>query len=649
MEKLTLKPQVHEIVVNNGAADGAIDLFSYTPDEAAASTLGSLYVIGHRNTDSSNVGYIVSLIGALARREYYAQPELTPREAFARTLRKANEVVEEFFRTGDVELSIGIIAIGGGTIMVSKLDKFKILLARGNQVIDILSNVALFSKDHGEKRKFSSVIHGSVQAGDRILAYVPTRAITARERNLKGWFLKLPQDEFAERVEQIGQQHAIFATAMFHIDVTQTVALTEIPVPEQATEVVPPQSDAGLAWAPRQSAPIVHHAAAAEPEPETPRIIASEFSRGTRQTWLSRLAGRVRIVRLDRRGKAVALASVAMIIICGALAARSLFFLSAQQRSDKQALQTIKQDFDLARTQLAQDDRSRARELLSRAFTALTALHTTSDDATALSAAITTALDGIDNAQAVTPTLLASPEPDMPAITIAAWASASHSMWIGGITEGAAWASPMDDQSIAARVSLGTGTIDTLIGYQNGVCAVNFTDRTVTRTVNGTQKSYTLPTQDTLLDVAEFGDNLYVLTDKGILKISDLNTEKPITKQWLASDQEFVSGAARIWVNGDIWTMSPDGTLVTYYKGKKLSQASTALAFSGMWRLTQGPDGLLAASSGTARRIYLIDPEDASLTRTLKLDSDAPYTYLSPGPDNSILLITSEGKLWQVQ
>ena len=251
------------------------------------------------------MGYMVSLIAALARREYYAQPGTSPREAFSRTLRKANEVVEEFFKAGDVKLSIGIVAVAGGQIMVSKLDKFKILLARDEQVIDILSNVMLFSKEHTERRRFSSIIHGTVQAGDRILAYVPTRGVTTRERNLKSWFLKYPQDEFAQRVTAIGQEHATFATAMLHIDIAQTTepavapspqppeltvptidASYDAPVPSLATHTTTPHTASPIAWSPRQQAspePVTHP----QQEPEMPHLIPSEFSLGTRRTTLS--------------------------------------------------------------------------------------------------------------------------------------------------------------------------------------------------------------------------------------------------------------------------------------------------------------------------------------------------------------------------
>lgn len=648
MEKLTLKPQAHEIIINNGASEGAIDLFSYTSDEAAAQPLGALYVIGHRDVDSSNMGYMVSLIGALARREYYAQPGVPPREAFSRTLRKANEVVEEFFRNDNVKLSVGIVAVAGGTIMVSKLDKFKIFLARENQVIDILDNVLLFSKELGEKRRFSSIIHGSVQAGDRILAYVPTRAITARERNLKGWFLKLPQATFIQQVTKVGAEHATFAATMLHIDIAQASEPATLPHP-QPPELEPaapvmeaPFPAPSLAWAPRQSQ-------SSDPHPEVPRLIPSEFSRGTRRTPWSRWLNRVRFVRLDKRGKAIALAAIVTLVVGGTLLGKSFLFMSSQQQEEQQALQNIRRDFDLAQSKVAQNDQGGARQLLSNALASLMSLALSSGTAKELRASITSAIDSVDNAQAVEPTLLTSPQPDTPTITLAAWASASQTIWIGGITDSALWASPIGDQTLNSRITLGATQATLLVGWNASVLAVDTDARTITRLVNSRVESYTIPTQDTVLDAAQFNGNLYVLTDKSILKISDLDTQKPVTKQWLTDVQELATGAAHLWVDSDVWTMSTDGTLTTYYKGKQTAQAPTTLILSGTWRLMGSSAGSLAVVSGELRRIYLVNPADGALVRTLKLDSDAPYTHLSPGPNNSVLLLTKEGKLWQVQ
>ncbi len=684
MEKLTLKPHANEIMVNHGTTDGVIDMFSYSPDDAASRSFGSLYVLGHRDTDSSNVGYVVSLISALARREYYANPNLPPREAFSRTLRKANEIVDEFFRNGEVRLSVGIVAIAGSTIMVSKLDKFKILLARENQVIDILSNVLLFSKEHGEKRRFSSIIHGSVQPGDRILAFIPTRAITSRERNLKSWFLKLPQDEFSTRVTDIGAEHATFAAAMLHIDITQTSEpalmpspqppelMHEEPMPVPSLAASHTVSDRGtLAWKPRQwgtalGAPTpqtIDASASLSSQPvelggsrqpdgmdtEVPRIIPSEFSLGTRRTMLSRWFGRIHFVRLDGRGKAITLALVAMLTIGGALIAKSFLFVSPQEQKEKQALSDIRRDLDLARSKIAQNDRIEARQLLANALSALLDMKLTDGDAKDLQSSITSAMDSVDNAKPSAPTLIASPQPDALSITLAAWSSASHAIWVGGMTESGAWVAPLRDGTIGTHVEFGSVKPDLLISWRDGVMALDSANRTIIRQVGDTVKAYIIPTQDALLDAAEFADNLYVLTDKSILKISDLDTDKPVTKQWLADTAELAAGAARIWVDGSVWTMSRDGSLVTYYKGKKTAQVAAPLSPAGTWRLVGSSDGLLAVGNGDTRRIYLINPQDGSLVRTLKIDSQLPFTYLSAGPDGSVLLITKESKVWQVK
>ena len=673
MEKLTLTPHANEIIVNHGTSDGAIDIFSYAPDESSARPLGSLYVIGHRNSDSSNVGYVVSLISALARREYYANPGLTPREAFSRTLHKANEVVDEFFRNGEVKLSVGIIAIAGGTIMVSKLDKFKILLARENQVIDILSNVLLFSKEHTERRRFSSIIHGSVQPGDRILAFVPTRAITSRELNLKSWFLKMPQDEFAARVAQIGAEHATFAAAMLHVDMTQTSAPAVMPSP-QPPELLEPEPvpapmlaatqpapvHPAMTWKPRQwsdestspaSLPVKNsQLQQQEADAEVPRIISSEFSLGTRRTMFSRWFGHVHFVRLDRRGKAVTLALVAILTIGGVFAAKSLFFVSPQELKEKQALSDIRRDLDLAHSKAAQNNRIEARQILAHALAALLDLRLTNGDAKDLQASITATMDTVDNAQPSTPVLIASPQPDALSITLAAWSSASHTIWVGGESkEGGVWVAPVRDGSLGTSISFGSAHVDLLLGWRDSVLAIDFANRSVTRKVGDAVKSYAVLTQDTIEDAAEFADSLYVLTDKTILKISDLDTDRPVTKQWLADTAELGTDAARIWVNGSVWTMSRDGLLVTYYKGKKKEQVSAPLTPAGSWRLIGASGDLLAVAHGDTRRIYLITPQDGSLVRTLKIDSQLPFTYLSAGPDSSALLITKESKVWQVQ
>ncbi len=678
MEKLTLTPHAHEIIVNSGATDGAVDMFSYGPDDASTRNLGSLFIIGHRDTDSSNAGYMVSLIAALAKREYYGQASPSPRESFAKTLRKVNEVVDEFFHAGDVKLSVGIVAVAGGTIMVSKLDKFKIFLARENQVIDIMSNVLLFSKEHTERRRFSSIIHGSVQAGDRILAFVPSRAVSLRERNVKGWLMKLPQPEFAERIAHIGSEYATFATAMLHIDIAQTSEPAHIPEtrtpsfmpgdtgfpPVSLAQQPSEKSRSPIPWTPRQHATHeitssaqlatnrAHEERAHPPveELEAPRIIPAEFSLGMRRTLLSRWYNRMRFMRLDQRGKAIALGVVALLTIGTVATTRSFIFGNPTEERQSQALEAIRTDAEIARTKIAQNEHSEARRLLSQALASLIALNTESSDAHDLRTTISSTLDSIDNAQNASMKLIASPQPEALSIALAGFSSASQSLWIGGISEESeVWMASIQDGVIGTRIATTLPKADRFIGWMDSIIAIDLESRTLSRLVGTSTVTYTIPVAETLLDVAEYNDSIYILTDRTILKISDLDTLKPVTKRWLTKDDELAVGAQRIWVDGDVWTMSPGGTLTSYYKGELERSIETSLSASGVWQLLSAPDGLLAVALGTDRRVYHINPKDGTLARTLKIDSLIPFSFVSQGPDNSVLMTTSESKVWQVQ
>jgi hypothetical protein len=650
VEKFILTPQGQEIVINQGSIDGAIDLFSYGPDiEPAARTLGSLYVLGWRQADTNTMGYMVSLIAALARREYYSQPSQAPKEAFARTLRKINEVVDEFFKSAGIDLAVGIFAVAGGTIMVSKLDKFKILLAREGQVIDILNNVMLFTKEHLEKRRFSSIISGSIQAGDRLLAYYPARSIVARERMLKGWLLGEEGPAFATRLQQLGQEQPAFAASFLHIDLVQTAE----PIIEEEQKELPPQQNAALAWSPRQQSdtqpptpPLT-----IDTEQEVPQLIPSEFSLGTRQSKLSRWMNRLQVIRLNGRGKAIILAGVSLVIVGGVLAAKSLLFVSAENKKLTQTIQSIQDEVAQAQ-QKAHDAPAEARAILVRALSSLTAAVDTEKDHAAkqLAATITAALDGLDNAQPAQTSIIAQLDPDTDPIALAVWSSSSHALWaVTGAEASLAVVRIGEDGLINDRTTLTDIHPDILVGHQDGILVIDATSHTIARVHNGTVTSHTIPTQEHILDAAVFADALYLLTDHSILKISDLDTQKPVTKQWLSSQEELSAGAARIWVDGNVYTLDRKGTLATYYKGKKVGEVLIPLESSGSWRLVPATPEGLAVASADRQRVYVFDLETGALDRTLTVDSQQPLRAMAEGPNGSVIAVTQDNRIWKVQ
>jgi hypothetical protein len=380
-----------------------------------------------------------------------------------------------------------------------------------------------------------------------------------------------------------------------------------------------------------------------------PQLIPTEFSLGTRRTTVSRWLGRLRVVRFDARGKAIALALVAFIIAGGVLIAKSILITSPQEQQAQQALSDLQRDIDIAKAKSI-DSPVEARTILTRTLAALEKLDLSDSKAAAISTLIVSSLDEIDHAQAVEPSLLASPAPDADTITLATWASPSQSIRIGGMSAaGALWVATLRDGSTSERADLGPAPADLLVGWRGSVLALNMAARTVVRIVGGDVKTYVIPVSETVLDAVEYGDNLYVLTDHTILKISDLDTDKPVTKRWLTDDAQLTPSASRLYVDGSVYTFSRDGVLTTYYKGKKSAEVTAPLSPSGAWRLLPWSGGSLAVAVGDARRIYIISPEDGTLLRTLKIDSQIPFTSVAPGPDTSVLLLTSEGKLWQVK
>src|SRR3989338_5514964 len=127
MQRIFLKPTPREIVIKGNSKDGHTDVFAYDyHDDDNKRGLGGLFIVGNVKQDfantedknAPNVAYITNLIASLAKREYYSRPEISPRDAFSATLKKINDVVEEFFsaKSGsafggkNLKLNIGIFA-----------------------------------------------------------------------------------------------------------------------------------------------------------------------------------------------------------------------------------------------------------------------------------------------------------------------------------------------------------------------------------------------------------------------------------------------------------------------------------------------------------------------------------------------------------
>ena len=221
MEKIFIKPDSKEIVFRGKPEDGHVDVFSYNYEDNAATNLGGLFIVGHVQPATEDTSYMVNLVASLAKREYYAKIDADPKESFSKTLKKINEVLQDFFRNKDVKVNIGIFAVAGENIFISRLGKFKIILGRDNQDVDILNNINLFNKEHIQEKEFSNVISGKIMPQDKIFAFYPARSVVAREKNIKGFFVKLTAGEFSQKLSEIKKDNDGFMCAGVHLTINK--------------------------------------------------------------------------------------------------------------------------------------------------------------------------------------------------------------------------------------------------------------------------------------------------------------------------------------------------------------------------------------------------------------------------------------------
>ncbi len=235
MERILIKPDSKEIIFRGKPEDGHVDAFSYNYEGGTASDMGGLFIVGHVSPETEDTSYMVNLVASLAKREYYAAPSTGPKESFSKTLKKINEVLQDFFRNKDVKINIGIFAVAGENIFISRLGKFKIILSRDNQEIDILNNINLFSKEHIQEKEFSNIISGKIIPKDKIFAFYPGRSIIAREKQIKTYLTELGPDDFKEKLGEIRKDNENFLCSGIHVSINKysEPAVVVLPQPRE--------------------------------------------------------------------------------------------------------------------------------------------------------------------------------------------------------------------------------------------------------------------------------------------------------------------------------------------------------------------------------------------------------------------------------
>ncbi len=685
MEKVFINPVAKEILIKGNGKEGPVDLFSYD-NNGNSRALGNLFVIGNiqgggaEKKDDIDVGYVLNLVASLAKREYYANPDTSPKDAFSNALKKINGVVEEFFKNKETKINIGILAIAGGQIHISKLGKFKILLARGGKNIDILNNIQLFDKESTQEREFSNIISGKVIEGDRILAFYPSRSTVAREKNLKENLLKSTQDEFVAQLTAIRETKPEFACAALHIDIKKGTEIADAPriqpkeLQEESAENLTPaiqlarqnlseknlgglaNTDTEKEEAIPEEVPVstVRTAVKLAPEPAIPKIIPAEFARGKREVFLSKQFHQLKNMNITPQVKIYAMGGIAVVALITIFSLKSFVFVSTATRQLNAVISEAQTNLKLALDKQGQSDLIGARGLLLSSIASITQAETTNgtskkaDDA---KSQLVLALDSMDNAVSTDPKPLENGIP-IDSGTAKLITSSGNNFYVYLDQNGTgAIAKISADGSITASTPVKDISPSAIFSSNDYVALVDANAKKLT-SLSISKSSLISKTfsMDSLVNLEVYQDNLYGLTTTGIMKITDAALGKTVVQSWLASGTILASGASLITVDGNIFTLSSDGTLTMYYKGKVKSTVKTQVSPDAGSMLLTTTDSLnLYLVNISTGRIYILAKDSGAVSKTLKINSTRPITSATISTDGVTIYILSDNKIWRIQ
>lgn len=653
------------------SSKGYSDVFSYSANgDDASRKLGSLYVVGNVSHETDDMSYIINLIASLGKREYYALPDPSPREAFANTLKKINEVVEEFFKNKGLEMNVGIFAIAGENIFISKLGKFKILLARANKNIDILNNVQLFSKEHIEEKEFSNVISGKIVGGDRILAYYPERSLTTRAKLIEKALLDDEPDAFVERLNGMKEKNKAFTCAAVLISIDElkeTATMPRIqpeerPLSRKRTEPLPEQVAPTMESGPEDQMPTLvtaqkasprKHTSTSEPLPVIPKIIPIEFDLAKKMTAFAKLAGSFTNLGTNYR-KRVFVALGAVVVLVGAAVAVQTFLLTDPATKQANAvIDGVAANIQTAKSQVSQSNIFEARALLYSSLDSLNDIEApkAADKTTETRSMVIAALDEIDHALEVSPSLYYQ----LPEDTGNAGLLAANGTALAVFSQGTAGnAQVLYITGPDSETSVPVNTIDASRMFMNADSAtladINHASTTLVTFKDGTVKTVESPFLSGAKGFGIYEDNLYVLKNDGVDKVNDFLKGKNTTEPWLAEGQTVSPDAALLAVDGNIFTLSGSGTLTTYFRGKKEQEFQTMLPTNSSFGFTTNKDNpSLYVFDKELGRIYLIDKTTGSVSQTLKIGSQQAILSIALAGDGSLYFLTKDNKVWKIQ
>jgi len=160
--------------------DLIFDSFCYEPENIYEKRMGNLYLTGLlKNVLPQNLRFLDKLAKVI-QKEYYRSTIIKPEKALKKSLKEANEFLEQIAKKGDVSwlgnLSFAALSLKNYELNFTKVGDLKIFLLRGERIIDIDQKLKFEEITPWPLKIFGNIVSGKLAEDDLLL--VSTKEVT---------------------------------------------------------------------------------------------------------------------------------------------------------------------------------------------------------------------------------------------------------------------------------------------------------------------------------------------------------------------------------------------------------------------------------------------------------------------------------------
>lgn len=260
MSNLEIKAAELIAAHKNSNSKEFLDTFIFEPENIEEQNLGSLYIIGEITETSPNSEYLINLLVATIKKEYYANTSRSPITSLEAALNKTNETLADFAEQGNISwignINIIIAALKDGMLYFSQTGRSKAFLIRDKSIINIGQDLVSDLKPHPLKT-FSNIANGQIDINDELILATSRFTENMEENEVKKIFSENPNniiEQFENRLKGSGTA-LIFIKAEEKSKSSSAINIRKILAKNSHAEKIDGKTGSGNVWKYSQNHP----------------------------------------------------------------------------------------------------------------------------------------------------------------------------------------------------------------------------------------------------------------------------------------------------------------------------------------------------------------------------------------------------------